>query len=177
MKAQVSHPAPLFRANAVMPSGEIQEISLEDYRGKYVLLFFYPLDFSPVCPAELVSFSQAAAEFEAENAQVLFCSTDSQFCHQAWRATATDAGGVGDVKFPMIADLNKEIAAAYRVLHPMSVALRGLFLIDKEGVIRHMVVNDLFLRRSAKEALHMVQALKFFEEHGEVCPINWQKGE
>lgn len=175
MKAKISQPAPSFSANAVMPDGEVREISLADYRGKYVLLFFYPMDFSGVCPAELVSWSGMAAQFEAENAQVLFCSTDTQCCHQAWRETATDAGGVGEVKYPMIADITKEIAAAYRVMHPMGVALRGLFLIDKEGVVRHMVVNDLFLRRSAKEALAMVQALKFYEEHGEVCPINWQK--
>ena len=176
MNVLVTQPAPLFSANALLPSMEIERISLENYRGQYVILFFYPMDFTFVCPTEIIAFSEAAAAFEAENVQLLSCSTDTEYSHFAWRSTLREEGGLGEIEFPMIADVTKEIAAAYGILLPTGVALRGLFLIDKEGIVRHQLVNDLPLGRSVKEALRMVQALKFFEEHGEVCPANWHKG-
>ena len=177
MNVLVTQPAPNFHANALMPSMEIERISLDIYRGKYVVLFFYPMDFTFVCPTEIIAFSEAAAEFEAEGVQILSCSTDTEFSHHAWRNTPREEGGLGEIEFPMLADVTKEIATAYGVLLPsIGVALRGLFLIDKEGIVRHQLVNDLPLGRSVPEALRMVQALKFFEECGEVCPVNWRKG-
>ncbi len=176
MTCLVTHQAPDFTAQAVMPDGSFQEISLSQYRGKYVLLFFYPLDFTFVCPTEIIAFSDAAKEFEAAGVQLLSCSIDSHFTHLAWRNTPRNAGGLGDIQYPMVADLDKKIAADYDVLLEGGIALRGLFLIDKEGVVRHQVVNDLPLGRSVDEALRMVEALQYFEEHGEVCPANWKKG-
>ena len=152
-------------------------MSLEDYHGKYVLLFFYPLDFTFVCPTEIIAFSEAIDQFETLDVAVLGCSVDSQYSHLAWRNTPRHEGGIGPIKYPLIADLDKSIAAAYDVLLDDGIALRGLFLIDKEGVVRHQVVNDLPLGRSVDEALRMVKALRFFEEHGEVCPANWHEGQ
>ncbi len=166
-----------FKAEAVMPDGSFKEISLADYRGKkYVVLFFYPLDFTFVCPTEIIAFSDAASQFDALNAQLLGCSVDSKFTHLAWRSTPRTKGGLGEIKYPLIADLNKRIAADYDVLLEGGVALRGLFLIDKDGVVRHQVVNDLPLGRNVDEVLRMVKALQFVEAHGEVCPANWQEG-
>lgn len=177
MSVLVTKEAPDFKAQAVMPDGSFQEVSLSDYRGKYVVLFFYPLDFTFVCPTEIIAFSEAAGKFEAAGVQLLGCSVDSHYTHLAWRNTPRTNGGLGQIKYPLIADLDKNIAAAYDVLLPGGVALRGLFLIDKQGVVRHQVVNDLPLGRSVEEALRMVQALQFVEEHGEVCPANWHQGE
>jgi len=177
MSVLVTQAAPDFAAQAVMPDGSFKEVSLSEYKGKYVILFFYPLDFTFVCPTEIIAFSDRAAEFEAAGVQLLGCSIDSQFSHLAWRNTPRSEGGLGDIRYPLVADLNKDIARAYDVLLPDGVALRGLFLIDKEGVVRHQVVNDLPLGRSVDEALRMVQALEFFEEHGEVCPANWHEGD
>ena len=178
MGVLVTKKAPDFKAQAVMPDGSFKELSLADYRGKkYVVLFFYPLDFTFVCPTEIIAFSEAASQFEALNTQLLGCSVDSHFTHLAWRSTPRAKGGLGDIQYPLVADLNKRIAADYDVLLPEGgVALRGLFLIDKDGVVRHQVVNDLPLGRNVEEVLRMVKALQFFEEYGEVCPANWQEG-
>ena len=176
MSVLVTQPAPDFKAQAVMPDGSIQEVSLADYKGKYVVLFFYPLDFTFVCPTEIIAFSERAGEFEELGVQILGASVDSQFSHLAWRNTPRAKGGLGDIKYPLLADLNKEIGSAYDVLLPGGICLRGLFLIDKKGVVRHQIVNDLPLGRSVDEALRTVKALQFVEEHGEVCPANWQEG-
>ncbi len=176
MSVLVGKEAPDFTATAVMPDGSFKEIKLSDYRGKYVLLFFWPLDFTFVCPTEIIAFSDRAQEFKDLNVEILGVSIDSQYTHLAWRNTPRSEGGIGKVEYPLIADLTKEISQAYDVLAPMGVAYRGLFLIDKEGVVRHQVVNDLPLGRSVDEALRMVKALQYFEQHGEVCPANWHEG-
>jgi alkyl hydroperoxide reductase subunit AhpC len=176
MSVLVQKPAPDFKATALLPDGSFQEVSLAGYRGKHVLLFFYPLDFTFVCPTEIIAFSDAIASFEALGVQVLGCSVDSQFTHLAWTNTPRTKGGLGNIKYPLIADLSKKIAAAYDVLLEGGVALRGLFLIDKQGIVRHQVVNDLPLGRNVDEALRMVKALQFFETNGEVCPANWKEG-
>lgn len=176
MSVLVTQPAPEFKAQAVMPDGQFKELSLSDYRGKYVLLFFYPLDFTFVCPTEIIAFSDRASEFEAAGVQIIGVSVDSHFSHLAWRNTARDQGGIGNVEYPLVADLSKQIARNYDVLMGDAVALRGLFLIDQKGIVRHQVVNDLPLGRSVDEALRMVQALQFFEKNGEVCPANWKEG-
>jgi peroxiredoxin (alkyl hydroperoxide reductase subunit C) len=177
MSVLVGKEAPEFKAQAVMPDGSFKEVSLSDYRGKYVVLFFYPLDFTFVCPTEIIAFSEAAGQFDALNVQLLGCSIDSHFTHLAWRNTPRTEGGLGDIQYPLVADLDKRIAEAYDVLLPMGIALRGLFLIDKDGVVRHQVVNDLPLGRNVEEALRMVKALQFHEENGEVCPANWHEGQ
>lgn len=176
MSVLVQKPAPEFTAQAVMSDGSFQEISLSDYRGKYVVLFFYPLDFTFVCPTEIIAFSERAAEFERLGVQLLGASVDSHFSHLAWRNTPRTEGGLGQIDYPLVADLNKEISRAYDVLLEAGISLRGLFLIDKEGVVRHQVINDLPLGRSVDEALRIVQALQYFEENGEVCPANWKEG-
>jgi len=176
MSVLVTKEAPDFQAQAVMPDGSFKEVKLSDYRGKCVLLFFYPLDFTFVCPTEIIAFSDRVSDFEKLDVQVLGASIDSHFTHLAWRNTKRSDGGIGQIDYPLIADLDKSISAAYDVLLPDGLALRGLFLIDKEGVVRHQVVNDLPLGRSVDEALRMVQALQYFEKNGEVCPANWQEG-
>jgi len=176
MSNLVTQAAPNFTAQAVMPDGSFQEVALAQYQGQHVLLFFYPLDFTFVCPTEIIAFSDAAEKFEALGVQLLSCSVDSHFTHLAWRNVPRNEGGLGDIRYPMVADLNKQIANDYNVLLESGIALRGLFLIDKEGVIRHQLVNDLPLGRSVDEALRMVESLQYFEENGEVCPANWQKG-
>jgi alkyl hydroperoxide reductase subunit AhpC len=176
MSVLVTKPAPEFTAQSVLPDGTFKQISLADYRGKYVVLFFYPLDFTFVCPTEIISFSDRVKEFEERNVQVIGVSVDSHYSHLAWRNTPRTDGGIGPVTYPLVADLNKKIAADFDVLLPGGVALRGLFLIDKAGVVRHQVVNDLPLGRSVDECLRMIDALQFFELNGEVCPANWQKG-
>jgi peroxiredoxin (alkyl hydroperoxide reductase subunit C) len=159
-----------------MEDGSFKDISLSDYRGKCVILFFYPLDFTFVCPTEIIAFSDRIADFQKLDVQVLGVSIDSHFSHLAWRNTPRNSGGIGEIQYPLIADLNKKISQAYDVLLPGGIALRGLFLIDKSGVVRHQVVNDLPLGRSVDETLRMVKALQFFEENGEVCPANWKEG-
>ena len=176
MSVLVQQPAPNFKAQAVMPSKEFKEISLSDYEGKYVLLFFWPLDFTFVCPTEIIAFSDRNDEFAKLGVQILGVSTDSHFTHLAWQNTPRIDGGIGDIAYPMIADLSKEISRAYDVLLPSGIALRGLFLIDQKGIVRHQVVNDLPLGRSVDEALRMVKALQYFEKNGEVCPANWKEG-
>lgn len=176
MSVLVQQNAPEFSAQAVMPDGSFQQIKLSDYRGKHVVLFFWPLDFTFVCPTEIIAMSDAAPEFEKRGVQVLGASVDSHYSHFAWRQTPRSAGGIGPIAFPLVADISKQIARDYDVLVGDAVALRGLFLIDKSGVVRHQVVNDLPLGRSVDEALRMVDALQYFEANGEVCPANWKQG-
>jgi peroxiredoxin (alkyl hydroperoxide reductase subunit C) len=176
MGVLVTKEAPDFAAQAVMPDGTFKEVKLSDYHGKYVVLFFYPLDFTFVCPTEIIAFSDAVSQFEALDVQLLGVSIDSHFTHLAWRNTPRSEGGLGQIDYPLVADMKKEIAEAYDVLLADGIALRGLFLIDKEGVVRHQVVNDLPLGRNVDESLRMVKALQYFEKNGEVCPANWQEG-
>lgn len=175
-RAQVGKPAPDFKATAVI-NGQFKEIKLSDYRGRNVVLFFWPLDFTFVCPTEIVAFSEAYTQFKERNTEVLGASIDSQFVHAAWQKTPRTEGGLGKIDFPMIADTTHEISRNYGVhFDEAGVAFRGLFLIDKNGVVRHMLINDLPLGRSVDEALRMVDALAHFEKHGEVCPANWKPG-
>ena len=177
MSSLVTREAPDFTAQAVMPDNSFAEFTLSELRGKHVVLFFWPLDFTFVCPSEIVAFDAQLGEFKDRGVEVVGVSVDSHYTHLAWKNTPLDKGGIGNVQFPMVADINKSIARDYGVLLNDSVALRGLFLIDKAGIIRHAVVNDLPLGRSVDEAIRMVDALQFFEEHGEVCPANWKRGE
>ncbi len=177
MSTLVTQQAPDFKANAVMDDNTFKEICLNDYKGKYTLLFFYPLDFTFVCPSEILAFNDRLQEFKERNCEVLGVSIDSHFTHLAWKNTDVNKGGIGNIQYPLIADVTKSIAKDYGVLLNDSVALRGLFLIDTKGMIRHSVVNDLPLGRSVDEALRVVDALQYTEEHGEVCPANWKKGE
>jgi len=173
----VTKEAPNFKATAVMADNSFKEISLSDYRGKYVLLFFYPLDYTFVCPSEILAFDRAVDEFQKRNCEVIGVSVDSHFTHLAWKETPVEKGGIGSVRFPLVADLSKSISRDYGVLLESGIALRGLFLIDKDGIIRHMLVNDLPLGRNVDEALRVLDALQFVEKHGEVCPANWKPGE
>jgi len=192
MSVLVTKEAPDFTATAVMGDNSFKEdFSLSDYKGKYVVLYFYPLDFTFVCPSEIIAFDHRLKEFEARGVQVIGVSVDSHFTHLAWKNTPVNNGGIGQIGYPLVADLTKEIAADYGVLmgnvtaeddcgeqfHLLggAVALRGSFLIDKEGIVRHQVVNDLPLGRNIDEMLRMVDALQFHEEHGEVCPAGWDK--
>jgi len=192
MSTLVGKKAPIFKATAVVNGNDFQnEFSLEQYIGKkYVVFFFYPLDFTFVCPTEIVAFQDKLDEFEKRGVAVVGCSVDSEYSHWAWLNTEKNNGGIKGVKFPLVADLSKTIAENYGVLageyevdeqgnasfNGAPVAYRGLFLIDKNGVVRHQMVNDLPLGRSVDEAIRMVDALRHFEEFGEVCPANWQEG-
>lgn len=178
MSTLVTKQAPDFTATAVMPDNSMKDdFKLSDYRGKYVILFFYPLDFTFVCPSEIIAFDKNLDKFKQRNCEVIGASIDSQFSHWAWKNTPVNEGGIGSIQYPLVADLDKKISRQYGVLLDMGVALRGTFLIDKEGLVRHAVINDLPLGRSIDEALRMVDALKFHEEHGDVCPANWKEGE
>lgn len=177
MCALVTREAPNFKAQAVLDKNVIKEIELSSYRGKYVVLFFYPLDFTFVCPSEIIAFDKKLDSFQKKNAEVIGVSVDSQYTHYAWKNTPVEKGGIGQVRYPLVADLDKNIARAYGVLLNDAVALRGLFLIDKEGIVRHELINDLPLGRNVDEALRMLDALQFVEEHGEVCPADWKAGE
>ncbi len=173
----VTQEAPDFTAEAVMPDNTFGEITLSTYRGKYVVLFFYPLDFTFVCPSEILAFNKRLSEFKAKNCEVIGVSVDSKFTHLAWKNTPVEDGGIGTIQYPLVQDLNKAIAKSYGILFNESVALRGLFLVDPHGKIRHAIINDLPFGRNVAEALRMVDAVQFFEAHGEVCPANWQEGE
>ena len=192
----VTKTAPDFKATAVMGDNSFKDVSLSDYKGKKVVLFFYPLDFTFVCPTELIAFDHRLAEFEKRGVQVLGCSMDSEFSHLAWKSTDVNNGGIGQVKYPLIADKDKSISRKYDVLIGATpayvetedgveetttvggdVALRGSFLIDEEGVVRHSVINDLPLGRNIDEMLRMIDALSFNQKHGEVCPAGWTEGE
>lgn len=179
MSVLVGKIAPDFSVKAVVDGREIvSAYTLSQFRNeKYVLLFFYPLDFTFVCPTELHAFQEKLLEFEQRNTQVLACSTDSWYSHMAWLKTPKTQGGIQGVTYPILADFNKEIASSYGVLSEgLGAAYRGLFLIDKAGIVRHQVVNDLNLGRNVDEAIRMIDALQFTEKHGEVCPANWNKG-
>ena len=178
MSTLVTRPAPDFTVNAVLADNTIDEaFTLSSLRGKYVVLFFYPLDFTFVCPTEILAFDEALDEFNRRGAEVVGVSVDSQYTHLAWKKTPIDDGGIGPIRYPLVADLKKEIAREYGVLFNDEVALRGLFLIDKEGIIRHAVINDLPLGRNVSEAIRMLDALRFHEEKGDVCPANWSEGD
>ena len=170
--------APDFNAQAVMPDGTFKPLTLSEFKGKQVVLFFYPLDFTFVCPSEIIAFDNHLAAFKERGCEVIGVSVDSHFTHHAWRETPREKGGIGQIGYPLVADITKSIARDYDVLTgDGAVAYRGLFLIDKEGTVRHQVVNDLPLGRNVQEALRMVDALQFHEANGEVCPANWDKGQ
>ena len=177
MAVLVTKEAPDFTATALMPDGSFKsDFKLSGLRGQKVVLFFYPLDFTFVCPSELLAFHNRIKEFQSRKTQVVGCSVDSHFTHLAWTNTPVEQGGVGKLGYPLVADLNKNIARTYDVLLNDAVALRGSFLIDEQGVVRHQVVNDLPLGRNIDEMLRMVDALDFNKQHGEVCPAGWTKG-
>jgi len=179
MSVLVGKEAPDFTAPTVMPDNQIDDkFNLKSYlKGKVGVLFFYPLDFTFVCPSEIISFNNKLNEFKTRNAEVIGVSVDSHFTHLAWKNTEVNKGGIGQVQYPLVADLTKQIAKDYDVLiESAGVALRGTFLIDKDGIVRHQLVNDLPLGRSIDEAIRMVDALNFHEEHGEVCPAGWSRG-
>lgn len=174
----VGQEAPDFTAAAVLGSGEIVDNYnfKEATKGKYAVVFFYPLDFTFVCPSELIAFDHRLADFKAKNVEVIGVSIDSHFTHAAWRNTPVNQGGIGQIGYTLVADIKHEICQSFGVEAAGGVAYRGSFLIDKNGVVRHMVVNDLPLGRNVDEMLRMVDALQFTEEHGEVCPAGWNKG-
>ncbi len=175
----VTKKAPDFTATAVLADGQIvEDFNLYDNIGeKGAVLFFYPLDFTFVCPSEIIAFSNRIKDFEDRGIQVIGCSVDSQYSHFAWRETPVENGGIGRVKFPLVADLSKQISKDYDVLFGESVALRGSYLIDKDGTVRHAVINDLPLGRNIDEMIRMVDTMQFTNEHGEVCPAGWNKGD
>jgi peroxiredoxin (alkyl hydroperoxide reductase subunit C) len=179
MSILITKEAPDFTAPAVMPDNTIKsDFNLKEYtKGKKCVLFFYPLDFTFVCPSEILAFNKKIKEFEKMNTVVISVSVDSHFTHLAYKNTPVEKGGIGNVQFPMVADLTKNIARNYGILLNDSVALRGTFLIDEKGIVRHQVVNDLPLGRNIDEALRMVDALIYHEQYGEVCPANWNKGD
>ena len=190
----VTKQAPDFKCTAIMPDNTFKDISICDYRGKKVVLFFYPLDFTFVCPTELIAFDKRLNDFKDRDTEVIGCSVDSKWTHHAWKNTDVNKGGIGNVAYPIIADIDKSIARAYDVLIGAEaatvltndeeidttvggdIAMRGSFLIDEEGVVRHAVINDLPLGRNIDEMLRMIDALNHHQKHGEVCPAGWQEG-
>lgn len=180
MSVLVGRPAPEFTASAVLADGKIvDDFNLSDQlKGKYGLIFFYPLDFTFVCPSELIALDKRIEEFKQRNVEVIAVSIDSQFTHNAWRNTSINDGGIGPVKYTMVADVNHAICQAYGVEHPEAgVAFRGTFVIDKEGMVRSQIINDLPIGREVDEFLRLVDAVQFHEQHGEVCPAGWKKGD
>lgn len=179
MSVLVGRKAPDFCVSAVLGNGEIvKEFKLSDaIKNKYALVFFYPLDFTFVCPSELIALDRRMDEFNKRGVEVIAVSIDSQFTHSAWRNTPIEKGGIGPVKYIMAADINHNICQSFGVEHPVAgVALRGAFIIDKQGVIRAQIVNDLPIGREIDELIRLVDAIQFHEEHGEVCPAGWNKG-
>lgn len=178
MSVLVGKMAPDFTAAAVMSNNEINDnFNLHNHiKGKIGLLFFYPLDFTFVCPSEIISFANHLKDFKERGAEVIAVSVDSKYTHLAWKNTEVKKGGIGEIQFPLVSDLTKSIARDYDVLFDEAVALRGTFLIDQQGIVRHQLINDLPLGRNVEEAIRMIDALKFFQENGEVCPANWTKG-
>ena len=177
MSVLVAQQAPDFTAPAVLGDGTIEDFTLSSLKGKYIVLFFYPLDFTFVCPTEIIAHNARLAEFKKRGVEVVSVSIDSQFSHYAWKETPVANGGIGDIQYPMVADVKHEITKAYGVEHPAGVALRASFLIDKDGMVQHQVVNNLSLGRNIDEMLRLVDALQFTEKHGEVCPAGWEAGE
>lgn len=177
MGIQVQQQAPDFKGQAVVGTS-FKEISLSDYKGKWLVLFFYPLDFTFVCPTEIIAFSDRADDFKKLGAEVVACSVDSHFTHLAWVNTPRKKGGLGELSLPLLSDLNKTIGRDYGVLlEQAGIHLRGLFIIDPKGAIRHQTVNDLPVGRNVDEALRVISAFQYFEKNGEVCPANWKPGE
>jgi peroxiredoxin 2/4 len=177
MAVLVAKQAPDFTATAVLGNNEIKDITLSEFtKGKYTALFFYPLDFTFVCPSELIAFDHRLEEFKKRNVEVLSVSIDSAFTHLAWKNTPVNNGGIGQVGYTMVADVKHEIAKAYDVESAGGMAFRGTFLIDKAGVVQHQIINNLPLGRDVDELLRVIDALQFTEEHGEVCPAGWKKG-
>jgi peroxiredoxin 1 len=175
-ETRIGKPAPNFKSVSVVNS-EFKEISLSDYKGKYLVLFFYPMDFTFVCPTEIISFSDRVEEFRAIGCEVVACSTDSEFSHLAWINTPRKQGGLGKMNIPIIADKTKDISKRYGVLkEDDGIDFRGLFLIDDHGILRQITINDLPVGRSVDETLRLVQAFQFTDKHGEVCPANWKPG-
>ena len=174
---QLQKPAPAFKGTAVV-NGVFKDISLADYKGKYVVLFFYPLDFTFVCPTEIIAFSDRAAEFRNIGCEVIACSTDSQYTHLAWINTPRKQGGLGEMDIPLLADKSMKISRDYGVLdEDTGIPFRGLFIIDKNQNLRQVTINDLPVGRNVDETLRLVQAFQFTDEHGEVCPANWKPGQ
>jgi len=175
-KAMISKPAPHWEGTAVV-DGEFKEIKLSDYLGKYLVFFFYPLDFTFVCPTEILAFNDAVAQFRSVGAEVVACSTDSHFTHLAWTKTPRKEGGLGKLSIPLLSDLTHRISKDYGVyLEEQGIALRGLFIIDPKGTLRQMTLNDLPVGRSVEETLRLVQAFQYTDRHGEVCPAGWRPG-
>uniref|UniRef100_A0A8C5R366 thioredoxin-dependent peroxiredoxin n=1 Tax=Leptobrachium leishanense TaxID=445787 RepID=A0A8C5R366_9ANUR len=175
-KAKISKPAPYFEGTAVI-NGEFKELKLADYKGKYLVFFFYPLDFTFVCPTEIIAFGDRIEEFRAINTEVVACSVDSQFTHLAWINTPRKQGGLGPMKIPLLSDLTHQISKDYGVyLEDQGHTLRGLFIIDDKGVLRQITMNDLPVGRSVDETLRLVQAFQYTDKHGEVCPAGWKPG-
>jgi len=177
MSTMVGQLAPDFQAEAVMPNDTFGDIQLSSFRGKYVILFFYPLDFSFICPTEVLAFDKKLDWFKQKNCEIIGASVDSIYTHLAWRNTALDMGGIGKVHYPLVSDLDKSIAQGYGVLHNDAFALRAWFLIDKDGYVRHELVNDQDLGRNVEEMARTLEALIFTEENEGVCPANWHEGE
>ena len=177
MAAFVTLPAPDFKATALVNGQFAENFTLSQFQGKKVVLFFYPLDFTFVCPTEILAFSDAIPAFRERNTEVIGISVDSHFSHWAWANTERRDGGIKGVAFPLVSDLNKTIAADYGVLLGSGVALRGLFIINEKGILKHVTVNDNSLGRNVEEVLRVLDAVDFSEKHGEVCPANWKKGE
>jgi len=176
MALQPAKPAPHFQGTAVV-NGQFKEVDLNDYKGKYVVLFFYPLDFTFVCPTEIIAFSDRAEEFRKIGCEVIACSTDSHFSHLAWIERSRKSGGLGEMNIPLLADKSMVISKAYGVLkEDDGVSFRGLFIIDKNQILRQITVNDLPVGRDVDETLRLVQAFQFTDEHGEVCPAGWRPG-
>ncbi|XP_020600978.1 peroxiredoxin-1-like isoform X1 [Orbicella faveolata] len=176
-KAFIQKPAPPFSGTAVNKYGEFMDLKLSDYKGKYLVLFFYPLDFTFVCPTEIIAFSDRVEEFRAINCEVVACSVDSEFSHLAWTNVARKKGGLGQMNIPLLSDITKQISKDYGVLlEDQGVALRGLFVIDDKGILRQITMNDLPVGRSVDEVLRLVQAFQFTDKHGEVCPAGWRPG-
>jgi peroxiredoxin (alkyl hydroperoxide reductase subunit C) len=177
METLVGKKAPYFEGDAVV-GNDFKKITLNDFKGKYVCLFFYPLDFTFVCPTELHAFSDKIDEFKKRNCEVIACSVDSKFSHMAWLKTPRNKGGIEGVKYPIISDLHKTIARSYGTLfEDDGIAFRGLFLINKDGIVEHVTINNLPLGRNVDEYIRLLDAMQFHAEHGEVCPANWKKGE
>ncbi len=174
---QVGQKAPAFKADAALGNDEFKSISLEDYKGKWLVLFFYPLDFTFVCPTEINAFSDEIDKFKKIGAEVLGVSVDSKFSHNAWAKTPRKEGGIQGLKYPLLADINKSIANDYGVLLPGGIALRGLFVIDPEGTLQYQTVNFLNFGRSTDETLRVIQAMQTAKTTGEVCPANWKPGD
>ncbi len=178
MSVLVNKQAPDFTAPAVMPDGSINEnFKLSDLKGKNVVLFFWPMDFTFVCPTEIIAHDKRLEEFQKRNVEIVGVSVDSQYTHHAWRKTTIEEGGIGEVGFPMVSDIKHEITQAYDVEHEDGVALRASFLIDAEGIIQHQVINNLSLGRNIDEMLRVIDALQFCEKYGEVCPAGWKQGD